>query len=444
MTNMASVARGAAAGSGKPTSEFRRNSGVIIGGLVAYTGGPIIISQTQSIMIAPVMSATGLPATAVTLSPWILLFMGLLSPMVGRLLSHYSPRPLAIIAVVANVIALALLAVLPASWASFWTVGFAVSIIGSLGYWATLSRMMSFWYRKNLGLVIGLVGGGASLIPLVLLPIMTSVIYGPAGWRGGYWCLAAYVGLISLPLVLVFFRKPEKELFADDLALAASNTENHVITGLLLHDIFRDARFWLLSISWFVISIGIGGFITNMAAVGIERGFSPTFATGLSMALLIGTLLGRVFGGAILDRGWPYFGPIVIFALSGLGALGLAFLPAATPVLFMLVIAAVLGLSMGAEGDYLAFFALREFGARNFSFINGVFLVMAGVGAFIGGFSFAVVRDVTGSYAGATTYVSLTYFGGSALVLIAGLFSIAARKRGAQFYAGKDAANLDL
>ncbi|UOQ57524.1 MFS transporter [Leucobacter allii] len=410
-----------------------------------YAGSPIIIAQTQSIMIGPTMEATGLPATAVTISPWIILFLGLLQPVAGWLLKRYSPRPFLITTVVVNALALLAFATLPPSWPMFWGIAFAVGIFGSLGYFTAISRMLSFWYRKNLGLAVGIVGGAASLLPLIALPVMTSFIYNGGGWRAGYWTLFVYVVVVTLPMVIWLFRKPKEPLFADDAALESTGAgKAPEAAGMELRDILRDSRFWTLAIGFGITNTAVGGFLANIAVVAQDRGFDARFATGLSMAMLVGVLLGRVVGGVLVDRIWSYAGPILVFTVSGVGAVLLGTLPNTTPIMLMWIVAATIGLSQGAEGDYITFFSLREFGAKNFTVVNGILLMLVGVSTFAGGITFAIVKDLTGSYSGVSIVISFAFFVGAVLTLLAGLVSIRAHRNGAQLYAGKDAANLDL
>jgi MFS transporter, OFA family, oxalate/formate antiporter len=429
-------------------SEFRRGKGALAGGVIFYAGSPIILAQTQSIMIAPTMEATGLPAVAVTISPWIILFLGILQPLVGWMLRTRSPRPFIIITVVANASALLLFALLPPSWFSFWAIAIGVGVVGSLGYQTAISRMLSFWFRSNLGVAVGIVGGAASLFPLIALPVMTYFIYNGGGWRAGYWTLFVYVMVVTLPLVLALFKKPKTPLFTDDRSLENAGTTDDAATddhttGMSTKAIFRDARFWTLALSFFIANLAVGGFLANIAVIAQDRGFDAVFATGLSMAMLIGVFAGRVGGGVLIDRiPWPYLSPIIILVVSGVGAVLFTTLPTSVPIWLMWVIAALIGLSQGAEGDYMAFFSLREFGAKNYTFIVGFMFMATGVSGFLGGISFAIAKDLTGSYTAVSFIVAFAYLVGAALLLIAGLVSGAAHRRGAQFYAGHGASHL--
>lgn len=428
---------------GQKTNELRRGAGAMWGGIFYWAGSPIIIVQTQSILIAPQMEETGLPATAVTIAPWLLLVMGLLQPVVGWLLKKYSPRPLLLAALIGNAVGLAAFAILPASWASFWIIAIGIGVFGALGYWASISRMLSFWFRKNLGLVTGIVGGAASLLPLAMIPVLSYFIYNGGGWRSAYWTLFAYVVAISIPMTVLLFKKPRTPLFADDAALQNSDRSpaaDKRLVGLTVPEILRTGRFWFLLVSQAIVTIAVGGFLANIAAIAIDRGFDPIVATGMAMAILVGVLGGRVLGGFLLDRVWSYASPILMFLLSGIGALTVGFAPTTSPVLLVWIAATLVGLSQGAEGDYMSYFALREFGAANFPFANGLVLAVNGVMTFIGGFAFAIAFDLTGSYSSVTGIVALAYFVAAVLMGAAGLISLRAHRNGALYYAGRGAA----
>jgi OFA family oxalate/formate antiporter-like MFS transporter len=424
----------------KPPNELRRGLGPLIGAVSFYAGSPIILLQTGSVFVKPIMDDTGLPATAVTIGPVITLTLALLQPAVGLLLRRYSPRPMAIITLMGMALALIGLATLPPSFASFWGIAIFAGVVGSLGYWASLSRYLSLWFRRNFGIAIGLVGGSASLLPLIAIPIMSHFIYNGGGWRAGYWVLFVFVVAIALPLVLVLFRTPKEPIFEDDAALdgegEGSGTEDSA--GLPLNVIFRDGRYWTIVVSFALVTIGAGGFITNIAPIVLDREFSPAVATGLAMAILVGVMSGRILGGLMLDRIWPYAAPMIVFSVSGIGGILLVTLPVDTPVAIMWLVVIGIGLAQGAEGDFSSFFMLREFGSRHFPFINGWAILVMSVGLFIGGFSVAIFRDITGSYVGVAIVTALFYFAGAAMTLVAGYLSVRARRRGGRVFAGKE------
>ncbi|MFV2178571.1 MFS transporter [Actinomadura sp. LOL_016] len=426
-------------------SEYRRGIGPLSGALFVYAGSPIILLQTNSIFVAPEMKATGLSATAVTIGPIITLTLGVLQPVVGWLAQRYPPRRFALIALVGFAVGLIAFGTFPPSFGMFWGLGVYTGVVGALAYWATLSRFLSLWFRRNLGIAIGIVGGAASLLPLAAIPVMSHFIYSGGGWRAGYWTLFAFVVVIAIPIAFALFREPKEPIFADDAALrvggpaADERGTADEISGLPLHKIVKDGRFWTMLLAFALVTVGAGGFISNIAPILIGRGFSPALTTGLSMAILVGVLLGRLSGGLMIDRFWPYAAPLVIFCLSGIGAILTVGLPVGTATVVMWAAVIALGLSQGAEGDFSSFFLLREFGARHFGVINGWAVFVTSIGLFIGGFAVPFVRDLTGSYTGVAAVTALFYFAGALVCLVTGFLSVRAHRAGGTVFAGRGA-----
>jgi MFS transporter, OFA family, oxalate/formate antiporter len=92
----------------------------------------------------------------------------------------------------------------------------------------------------------------------------------------------------------------------------------------------------------------------------------------------LGIIIGRFLSGVMLDR---YHGPRVGFALFMIPVFGYLALWSQSAALAPYGVAMV-GISLGVEGDILAYFASRYFGLRSYAEIFGwIFGVMAITGA---------------------------------------------------------------
>lgn len=423
----------------KPTqarSELAQGARPLLGAVALYGGSPIILLQTGAIFIQPIKEATGLPVSVIAIAPIITLMLSLAQPAVGALAGRFGTRPLAIGALGTMIFGLIALATLPATEATFLTVAILIGLGGSLGFTATTAKYLSLWFKKNFGLAFGVVGGAASVIPLLAVPLITAAIYS-SDWRAGYWVLVGFVTLISLPIVLWGFREPKTAVFqgstvrqSDSSSTEQSDSYRYVLT---------DARFWVLLLSIALVTLALGGFITHLQPMLLMKGIPIETATAMTMAVLVGVLTGRVIGGFFLDRIWPYLVPIIVLSAAAIGAFMLTTSASTLAVPILLVIVFAIGTAQGAEGDFPAFFLLREFGPIRFAVISGYAFLVAGACASMGGIAFSALRDLTGSYTIAG-YMGAGFYGaGMALMAVVGALSQRAVRQGKPVYIGHTA-----
>src|SRR5690606_13457295 len=134
----------------------------------------------------------------------------------------------------------------------------------------------------------------------------------------------------------------------------------------------------------------IGGFVAQIQPVMIERGFVLTQAAVIASVFLILTSAGRLLAGVLFDVMEPRWVAAGAFALSAAGALFLA-TDLADPRTLLPVIIAVglIGLSQGAEGDFMALFTLRIFGIARFVLLFACLNTVAALSFALGGLGFA-------------------------------------------------------
>ncbi|MBU8868495.1 MFS transporter [Paenarthrobacter aromaticivorans] len=419
-------------------SELTQGWRPLLGAVALYGGSPIILLQTGGLFIQPIREATGLPVSVIAIAPIVTLMLALAQPAVGALMERTGTRPLAIGALCTMVAGLIALAALPASEATFLTVAILIGLGGSLGFTATTAKYLSQWFRKNFGLAFGIVGGAASLIPLLAIPLITPAIYS-SGWRAGYWVLTGFVALISLPIVLWGFREPKTALFDDSVAGENQKGSSPTEQSASYRYVLTDARFWVLMLSIALVTLALGGFIAHLQPMLLMSGIPVGTATTMTMAILMGVLTGRILGGFLLDRIWPYLVPIIVLTAAAIAAFTLTTSASTLAVPLLLVTVFTIGMAQGAEADFPAFFLLREFGPKRFAVISGYAFLIAGVCASLGGITFSALRDLTGNYTIAGYLGAAFYGGGMVLMVVVGALSRRAARQGKPVYIGHKA-----
>ena len=129
----------------------------------------------------------------------------------------------------------------------------------------------------------------------------------------------------------------------------------------------------------------------------VDRGMSSTTAATVAAAVGVTVMLARILVGHLMDR---FFAPRVAMTFFVLSALGLvAFATGAVGGLAFLA-AILVGLSLGAEVDMVAYLAGRYFGLKTFGTTFGLLFGSVLIGITIGPVAFGYTYESMGSYVG--------------------------------------------
>jgi predicted MFS family arabinose efflux permease len=167
-------------------------------------------------------------------------------------------------------------------------------------------------------------------------------------------------------------------------------------SGFGVAESLRSATFWMLWAVFCLLSFSLYGLLPHFVPMLTDRGMSTAQAALAASTVGITIIIARVGIGYLIDR---FFAPRValLFFLASAAGIGLL---AVNPTGGTAFLAAVLvGLSIGAEIDLLAYLTTRYFGLRNFGAVYGLMFAALLVGTSAGPVSFGVGYELSGSYA---------------------------------------------
>ncbi len=351
--------------------------------------GPIM-QFTFGTLLPPVTRefgwSRGMVSSAIVVGLWM---TGLATPVVGRLVDRFGIRAVALPAIVLFSLATASVACVPASPAAF-TALYALMGLGAAGQTPLIyAKAISLRFDDRRGLALGIamagVGLGAALVPQFAQALIKEV-----GWRGAYAGLGLLTFVLAFPAVALFIGRP-----AETHEVYARKGSNIGLPGLTGPEALRTSRFWLLAVSFFIVSGTTGGVVSHLVPLLTDRGISPLIATGMVGVAGFSLIGGRLFAGFLLDRIHAPFVAATFFLTPCVGILVLLFTlrPQAAALAMVLV-----GIGLGAEVDLIAFLLSRYLGMRSFGEIYGYFFAIFMLGAGLGPFAMGISFDRTGSY----------------------------------------------
>jgi MFS family permease len=373
------------------TNEFRQH-GLILLPAMAGIMFCSIHGYSLGVMIGPLEQEFGWARAQISTGPLIVSLIALLvAPMVGIAVDRFGSRRMGIFGTIVFAGAIALLSTATSDIRSWWALWLLLGIASMFVIPTVWTAAINGYFERNRGLALALALCGTG-IGAAIYPTLTNTLVEEFGWRGAYIGLAAISLAIVLPLAFFFFHGPNDRRALDNGGRAVKAP----LRGLALSEGVRSARFIKLAAAATVFSVAICALTANAVPVLLGEGLDRAAAAATAGLIGIGSIIGRLGGGVLLDR----FNAGAVAAISVLT-------PIVTVLIFLFtqesafaagVACLVLGLSVGTELDACAYLAARHFGMRSFGAlfgaVNGLLLFGAGVAPLLANH----VYDVTRSY----------------------------------------------
>lgn len=362
---------------------------IVVGSVLGLiVGNGPILQFSFGVFVKPVSQA--LNAERGTLSAAVmvgLLATAISTPFVGRLVDRFGIRAVALPAIALFAVSIAAIGFATTAWA--YIALYALSGIAAAGQTPlTYCKAVSSAFDARRGLALGIAIAGVGL-GTALIPQLAQGLISKFDWR------AAYVGMGILTFVLAFLSmaflvtRP-----GEQHAVAGAEASVGAPEGFTAAQALRNATFWKIAISFFLVALGAGGTVAHIVPLITDRGLPPERAAMALTAAGVALIAGRLLSGYLLDR---IFAPIVATVFFALPLIGIAILLATSDASLAIPAAILVGLGLGAEVDLIAFLQSRYLGLRSFGEIYGylfaVFMVGSAVGPFAMGMSFQLLQS---------------------------------------------------
>ena len=349
----------------------------------------VFFQITSGLFIIPMQADFGWSRKELSIGPIGGLLVAIFLPIAGMVIDRYGARRVAICGLIGLSCGFLMLAEVPARRFVFYTVVVYVSVVGSISNSVVFARGLASWFHRRFGTALGIMMTGISVTTAIGIPLLSKII-ASWGWRAGFLLLAGIVGLIGLPVTLLWFRARPPQDASRGQPFAAPGS----IAGVL-----RERSFWHLVLATAIAAVPIGGYVSHLQPLLIAEGISGASAAAYGSLFVVAIGIGRLAVGALFDRAHPPIVAATTLGLSALGALIMAYPVVLESTLLLIGVSiAFIGLAQGAESDYLSFFSLRIFGVENFARVAAILAMVASAGMAVGGFAFAAMFDHFGDY----------------------------------------------
>ena len=313
----------------------------------------------------------------------VLLLIGVLGPLMGRLGDAWSPKRVLLAGMAVSVGALTLLSTangLPEFYAfcAILGVGIAASSL------VPASMLVAPWFQGRRGLAVGIINAGVG-VGGFLAPNLTDSLIESQGIGGAFRGLAL---CLSIPLLVVLLLAPGKGAYRRDSRQGDSS--------IPVRDVLRMSLFWGFGSAMFFLAHTLTGVQQHLALYLTGQGISASQAAFALSVLLGSSAFGKVMGGWLADRASARvsLGVAGLCLMVALG--GLLVIDPGSPLLLGSVM--IFGLGFGGVFNAPPLIAFECFGTRGVGTILGMFMTFFGLGTSSGGLVAGYLADSFGGY----------------------------------------------
>jgi MFS family permease len=289
-----------------------------------------------------------------------------------------------------------------------------------------LTAAITLWFRRHLGVGMGILQASQGIGPLVAVPIILLIFNGfgggASGLRAAFWIPGVGGGLILLLLARLFYNEPA-DINARPLGAAADEPVRSVSRGqaaqtrtrIFSRQVMRTPTFWNLISIHFWGCAGHAIILVFLVAIAEERGVSVALAAGTFMTLTVTSTLTR------------FAVPVLADNFGSRGIMAVCFFLQVAPVLLLFfaqdawmfyLFAVLFGIGFGGEMTAFPIINRQYYGSAPIGTTYGYQMMGAGIGMAVGAWLGGLLRDVTDSFT-ATITMSLIF---SALGVLSILF----------------------
>ncbi len=340
------------------------------------------------------------------------LLNGVTQPFMGYLFDRFGVR----IVVVAGILIVGVSTLLMAATSSIWYMIAMFGVVAAIGQsgssMTNTAAMLSKWFRRRRGLVIGLNASGMSLGSLVLVPFAAFLI-SLIDWRLSWIILGGMILVLGIPLALIFLHDdpakkgltPDGDPVPDEASPGSAGEPPPPPQPLFAENwrqAFKSWPIWQMSFSYYICGSTTFMLAVHFVPMAIEEGVNPQTAA-LIFGLMSGlNALGATGAGWISDRigGRKNWLTAVYFCRgTGYVILVASLVTPGFPVMAgLLIFAVVAGLSWIATAPLTSSLTAEVYGLKSMATISGVAFLFHQLGGFTSVLLAGYLREITGDY----------------------------------------------
>ena len=372
---------------------------IVLAGIIITAAGIGVFNSANSVSVKPICDELNLSRGEFTLHRTIITLVGaFLMPLYGKIIKTHGVKKMFLI----STISLTLVTIGYSFAAQLWHFYVIAAINGifvnGLNF-MTVGIMVSQWFDDKKGFAMGLSYCGSGIGSAIMVPIVGQMIE-QVGWRWSYRGIALIAALILIPTVLFIVKeRPEtmglKPYIDKNKSAEELLKEQNAFAGITFKQALRTPTFWMLAVSFLLISICAGGPNTHTVPYLTDIGYTTAFAASVLSLTMIALTVGKVILGFIFDRFGTLSGSLfVAICCLGYPLLAMAALNPAAPWAY----AVLLGLASCGFSVPVMVLITKYFGSKDTATLFSVCSMITTFGTSASVPLMGIIYDISGSY----------------------------------------------
>ncbi|WP_144549437.1 MFS transporter [Bacillus sp. X1(2014)] len=389
-----------------------------------------IVRSSSGVFIEPFEKEFGWDRSIISLAFAVGLFLyGISGPFMAALIEVLGLKKMMLLSMVTLLIGTLLTLMMQHSWQLIIIWGIIIGIGSGLFLTVLSPYVVTRWFEKRRGLVLGILTASTATGQLILLPILANIIE-RYSWR---WAIALIMILsgIMLVFILFFMKNSPKEIGILPYGLKKEIEDNNkvqkknpiIIAFNGLFEAVKVKEFWLLAGSFFICGLSTSGLI-GTHFVSFCTGYGIPLVTAASLLSLMGVfdLLGTTISGWLSDR---YDNRWLLFWYYVLRGASLVLLPIALSkgsFMLLFIFSVFYGLDWIATVPPTVGISRQVFGIEKSGIVYGWISASHQAGAAVAAYGGGLIYKFFNSY-------TWTFFLAGVFCILASLFVIIIKKQ---------------
>ncbi len=329
------------------------------------------------------------------------LFLGLISPFIGKTVDRFGARVVFITGASIASIGFLMMPLIKTP-VHFYLIsiliGTAEAAIGPVPCTGAVSPL----FNKKRGLAIGVMSTGVGVGGFIFSFLVGSLLIPTYGWQGGYYGIAA-AHLLIIPMAM-FIRGKKKHTAVQPKEAEIVGTKSNELGNLL-----RSPSLWLISTIFFMFLFSLVGTVQIQAPHLQDIGFPVLMASATLGYLGLVSAFAKLFFGWLCDRINPKTAYIISAICLVSGLVMLSFFRHDSSSIYLWTYVLIFGFGIGAWLPIMSMMVSRIFGTASYGLYFGAVTMVETIGQAIGPLIAGLLFDSTGSYHSTfTLYIILT------------------------------------
>ncbi len=340
------------------------------------------------------------------------------SPFAGWFGDRYGARRAMVVGTAMFLLGMMLTGLISTIWELYLYFGVLLGVAQAI-FLVPLIPSAMYWFRRHLGIGMGLIMASWGLGPALAAPIV-SLLLETMGWRDGFIALGVGSAAVMFVLIGLFRDKPEDKGLQPyghrpgDVEVQKRNPSVEK-TKLFNGYMRKTAAFWNMSSIHFLGCVGHAIILVYIVPLAVKEGMTAVQAAGVLTVLSAVSIISRIAVPIICDTIGTKKVMFIFFGLQGIMVVMLFW----THDLWMFYLFAVLfGIGYGGETGGFPILNRRYYGHAPMGSPYGVQMLGAGLGMALGGWIGGPIFDIFGSYDVALWISIVTSLAGALNILV--------------------------